>query len=42
LVVGGAPQAKGKVLLQGRHENQTFRFEGGAMHTIAKTSVAFF
>lgn len=42
LVVGGAPQAKGKLFLRGRHENQAFRFESGAMHTVAKVSAAFY
>jgi tetratricopeptide (TPR) repeat protein len=41
LVLGGAPDAKGKLVLTGRHENKAFLFQGGGMHTIAKTTVAF-
>lgn len=41
LVLGGSPEAKGKLVLTGRQENKAFRFEGGSMHTIAKTTVAF-
>jgi hypothetical protein len=41
LVLGGSPQARGQVSLIGRHENQTFTFQGGGMHTVAKTTVNF-
>jgi tetratricopeptide (TPR) repeat protein len=41
LVLGGAPSARGKLILRGRYENQSFRFESGGMHTIATTNVTF-
>lgn len=41
LVLGGSPQARGQVTLVGRTENQTFKFQGGGMHTVAKATVSF-
>lgn len=41
LVLGGAPHARGTVTLTGRSENQAFKFQGGGMHTVVKTTVRF-
>ncbi len=41
MLLGGAPGAKGKVVLTGRSENQAFRFERGGMHTVARVQVQF-
>lgn len=41
LVLGGGPHARGHVSLIGRSENQSFKFQGGGMHTVAKTTVSF-
>lgn len=41
LVLGGAPHAQGTVTFTGRKENQSFKFQDGGMHTVAKTTVSF-
>ena len=38
---GGAPSARGKVVLTGRHESEALSFTRGGMHTIGKASVSF-
>jgi len=41
LVLGGSPEARGKVHLTGRFESRVIPFDGGTMHTVAKTGVEF-